>query len=137
MNKNDVKYMFLCILMIILILFLIYSIFNIFFSNGYVISVTNKNRQEINEMLEKIRVQEKITRLELDKILGNAELRIYNHFKLCDTKKVSESSDIFVYILEEGSSIRIKYIFYALASIILIAINKELIDRLNNKEICS
>ena len=54
MNKNDIKYIFLCILMMILIIFLIYSAFKMFltpFSTEYVIGVNNKNRQEINEML--------------------------------------------------------------------------------------
>ena len=92
MNKNNVKYIFLCILMMILIVFLLYSAFKMFFSNGYVISINNKNRQEISEMLEKQRIEnQNITRLEIEMMLGDAELRAYRNFKLCDIKRVSES----------------------------------------------
>ena len=134
MNKNNVKYIFLCILMMILIVFLLYSAFKMFFSNGYVISINNKNRQEISEMLEKQRIEnQNITRLEIEMMLGDAELRAYRNFKLCDIKRVSESSEIVWYILDEGTSIGIKYIFYILVTVILIATNKEWLDRLNSK----
>lgn len=134
MNKNDLKYMFLCVLMMILILVLIYFSFKFIFSKGYILSVNKKNMHEIGEMLQKEGVQEKnITRLELKQGFRNAELKIYNYFKLCDTENVSEESDIMVYMWENGYSLSFKYIFCVLGTIILIAINKELIDRLNNK----
>ena len=137
MNKNDIKYIFLCILMIILIIFLIYSAFKMFltpFSTEYVIGVNNKNRQEINEMLKKEGIEDhNITRLEIKTLLGDAELRAYSHFILCDKKIVDESCEIMIYMWENGSSIGIKYMLYILATIILIAINKELIDKENEK----
>lgn len=133
MNKNDVKYMLLCILMMIFILFLSYFSFRFIFSRGYILLVNNKNKQEISEMLEKEGVQENnFTRLELKQGFRNGELKIYNHLKLCDTKKVSESSDVMVYMWENGYSLAYKYVFLVLGTIILITVNKELINRLND-----
>jgi len=135
MNKQDIKYVFLCILMMIFIIFLIYASFKLVFSvfsSRYVISVTNKNKQEISTMLEEVRIQEdKITRLELEIMLGDAELRVYDNFKLCKKRLISDGADIVTYMCEEGSSIRIKYMFFILIAIILIAIDKELIDSTN------
>lgn len=137
MNKNDMKYIFLCILMMVLIIFLTYSVFKMFltpFSTEYVMGVNNKNRQEINEMLKKEGiVDQNITRLEIKTLLGDAELRVYSHFKLCDKKIVDESCEIMIYMWENGNSIGIKYMLYILATIILIATTKELIDKENEK----
>ena len=104
------------------------------FSTEYVMGVNNKNRQEINEMLKKEGIEDQnITRLEIKTLLGDAELRVYSHLKLCDKKIVDESCEIMIYMWENGTSIGIKYMLYILATIILIATTKELIDKENEK----
>ena len=135
MGRNKFKYVFLIISIMILIWFLIYFSYKLFFSKGYILSVNDKNKQEISELLEKEGIEEdKFTKLELKQGFRNGELKVYNYFEIKDTKKVSEGSNVMWYILENGYSTSFKYIFLILGMVILIAINKELINSFNQKE---
>ena len=119
----------------ILVLFLIYFSCKLIFSKGYILSVNDRNKQEISELLGKEGIEEdKFTKLELKQGFRNGELKVYNYFEIKDTKKVSEGSEMMWYILENGYSASFKYIFLILGIVILIAINKELIDTFNQRE---
>ena len=93
----------ICILILIavsiLFVFTLFDFFRSLFVSNFEIVVNNKNRAEINEMIENFCDDpNKINRIRFEVELGDGELRLYNYFHL-EKKTIASQSDRIMEII--------------------------------------
>lgn len=99
------------------------------FSSEYEIVITNKNRSEINEMIEDFYEEpNRINRIRFKVLLGDGELRLYNYAHLEKKTVASESDKIMYYMCENGISVTSIYLFEILIEIIILLYMKSVLD---------
>lgn len=105
---NVKKIICILILIVVSLLFLssIWDFFGSLFLPNYEMVVTNKNRAEINEMIEKFYDEpNKINRIRFEVRLGDGELRLYNYFLLEKKTMANQMDEIMDYMCENGTSV--------------------------------
>lgn len=123
----------ICIIIVILVsVIFFYSILKFLvslFSSEYEIVITNKNRTEINEMIENFYEEpNRINRIRFKVLLGDGELRLYNYAHLEKKTVASESDKIMYYMCENGTSVTSIYLFEILIEIIILLYMKSVLD---------
>lgn len=119
--NNCIYILSICLLIYNVLFFFTHSIF----SNEYELSVTSKNENKIHSILsKKYEDTEKITKLKLQPLLGEANLYLYTNWKLSAVHTIGEGDEIMNYILEYGNNTGEKYILYILLSLILMLVTK-------------
>lgn len=123
----------ICILILvavsILFVFTLFDFFQSLFVSNFEIVVNNKNRAEINEMIENFCDDpNKINRIRFEVELGDGELRLYNYFHLEKKTIASQSDKIMDYMCENGTSVKGICLFQMLIEIIIFLYVKSVLD---------
>ena len=131
-NKNINNYYFFIITLV-----LVQQLINLFNNlNSYKIRISSKNNND--EILQLISNEynnsKEVTTVILKPKLGDGELYLYNHFRLCKNTLISDNNDLIQYILENGYNPSIEYILKILILVIIIFLLKTFLDNLNNKK---
>ena len=102
------------------------------FSNEYEIIITNKNRNELNKMLEDFcKEPNKINRVRFKVLLGDGELKLYNFVHLEKKTIASEADKIMYYMCEKGISVTTIYLFESLIELIILLYMKSILFQKN------
>ena len=103
---------------------------------NFEVIVNNKNRAEINEMIENFYDDpNKINRIRFEVELGDGELRLYNYFHLEKKAILSQSDKIMDYMCENGISVKGICLFQMLIEIIIFLYVKSVLDSENKQKI--
>lgn len=107
------------IFIIIFSIILIFSVFNFLFDNKKEIDINKENQNELLELIkEEYDYPEQITKVKMKTMLGDGELYLYNNFKLKEKTLISEESDLYQYIIENGNNSGEDYIICCFISLL-------------------
>lgn len=120
MNKN-VK----TILTILFIICIFYSIFGIVFRNAKEVYINSENKEELLEYIsEEYNKPEKITKVKVRVLLGEAELSLYKGWLLEKKTIIDDGDPLCDYVCKYGIENTYKYIFTIFIPIIGLIICK-------------
>lgn len=134
MKKKKIICILILIAVSILFVFTLFDFFQSLFVSNFEIVVNNKNRAEINEMIENFCDDpNKINRIRFEVELGDGELRLYNYFHLEKKTIASQSDKIMDYMCENGTSVKGICLFQMLIEIIIFLYVKSVLDSENEQ----
>ena len=130
----------ICILILIVVsilfVFTLLDLFQSLLVANFEVIVNNKNRAEINEMIENFCDDpNKINRIRFEVELGDGELRLYNYFHLEKKTIASQSDNIMDYMCKNGTSVTGICLFKILIEIIIFLYVKSVLDSKNKQKI--
>ena len=129
MKTKKIICVLILIVVSILFVFTLFDFFRSLFVSNFEIVVNNKNRAEINEMIENFCDDpNKINRIRFEVELGDGELRLYNYFHLEKKAIASQSDRIMDYMCENGTSDKGICLFQMLIETIIFLYVKSILD---------